>query len=134
MTMMQATDTQDVRTPRRRKVESIEAQEAPAPADAAAEASEGQATEAKRRRAARRIEVPVIGTSVGSTRKLSVRLPILTWWKLQHFMADTPDKTEGEVIAPLLEQLFADTDFPRRPDWLLAAMGKLATTEEVSAN
>ena len=60
--------------------------------------------------------------TVGSTVKLSIRLPVRTWWRLKHHMADRPDLHEGGVIAPLLDQYLGGFDYPKQPDWLLAAM------------
>lgn len=126
---MAATEGVSERRRGRRTEEPAEVQEAPAPIDPPAEV-----TAEKRRRSPRRPDGQSLDVRIGSSRKLTIQLPIQTWWRLKHHLADRPDLCEGEVIAPLLDQYLATFDYPKRPDWLMEAMGKAVSTQEVSAN
>ena len=126
---MDATEARETRRSRRQATEQTEGLEPPASVDQPAEGAE-----TKRRRSARRPDGQSLGVEVRSTVKLTVRLPVRVWWRLKHHMADRPDLTEGEVIAPLLDQYLGQFDYPKQPDWLLSAMRGGSSTEEVSAN
>jgi len=131
----------DGRRPRRVRTEASETQEPPALSDPspdgtetlAVDPTETQANEMRKRPRAKKPELPTVQAKVGAKMKVSVWLPAKVVWQLRHHMADQPGVTEGQVIAPLLEQYLGGFDYPKRPDWLLAILKGENPVQDTSA-